>query len=119
MLSTISCILRSWLRKHGGFRDRMETDQLKRAVEGMYGGSARLAQSAPVEETHEGKAVWEGVVHIFDLEGHSTASKAYAWSSPIEGSDKRRSFAVLHRGPLKSPADAVQAAIVQEHQAKG
>jgi hypothetical protein len=40
--------------------------------------------------------VWESAVHIFDLEGHPTASRAYAWSSSIEGSDKRRFFAVLH-----------------------
>jgi hypothetical protein len=33
----------------------------------MHGGSARLAQSVPVRETFEGKTVWEGVVHVFDL----------------------------------------------------
>jgi hypothetical protein len=47
-----------------------------------------------------------------------TASRAYAWSSPIEGSDKRRFFAVLHQGPIKSPADAVRAAIVAERRQK-
>ena len=41
--------------------------------------------------------------------------KGSAWSSPIEGSDKRRFFAVLHMGAIKSPADAVRAAIVAEH----
>jgi len=34
---------------------------------------------------------------------------------PIEGSDKRRFFAVLHMGAIKSPRDAVRAAIVAEH----
>jgi hypothetical protein len=61
--------------------------------------------------------VWEGVVHVFDLEGHPKATRAYAWSSPIEGSTKRRFFAVLHMGPTKSPVDAVRAAIVAEHKA--
>jgi hypothetical protein len=42
--------------------------------------------------------VWEGMVHVFDLEGHPKATRAYAWSSPIEGSTKRRLFAVLHGG---------------------
>lgn len=55
------------------------------------------------------------VVQVFDLEGHPKATRAYAWSSPIEGSDKRRFFAVLHMGAIKSPADAVRAAIVAEH----
>jgi|HubBroStandDraft_6_1064221.scaffolds.fasta_scaffold214732_3 hypothetical protein len=46
--------------------------------------TATLAQSAPVLETFEGKPVWEGVVHVFDLAGHPTATRVYAWSSPIE-----------------------------------
>jgi hypothetical protein len=62
--------------------------------------------------------VWEGVVHVFDLEGHPTATRAYAWSSAIEGSDKRRYYAVLGIGPIKTPLDAVRAAIVMEHRQK-
>ena len=89
--------------------------QLREAIESQHGGAATLAQSVPIKETHAGVIVWEGVVHVFDLEGHPTASRAYAWSSPIEGSDKRRFFAVLHQGPVKSPLDAVRAAIVAEH----
>ena len=67
----------------------METDQLKDVVERKHGGSAQFARSVPVRETFEGKAVWEGMVHVFDLAGHPTATRAYAWSSPIEGSTKR------------------------------
>jgi len=92
----------------------VDADQLKNAVERMHGGKARLAQSVPVSETFGGNIVWEGVVHVFDLEGHPTAIRAYAWSSPIEGSDKRRFFAVLHQEPVTSPVKAVRAAIVQE-----
>ena len=76
---------------------------------------ARFAQSVPVKETYKGETVWEGVVHVFDLAGHPKATRAYAWSSPIERSSKRRFFAVLHMGAIKSPADAVRAAIVAEH----
>src|SRR5260370_5006107 len=89
-----------------------EVNQFREAVEGMHGGTATLAQSVPVRESFDGKPVWEGVVHVFDLAGHPTATRAYAWSSPIEGSDKRRFFAVLHQGPVTSPLDAVRAAIV-------
>ena len=89
--------------------------QLKEAIEAQHGGTATLAQSVPVLETFEDQPVWEGIVHVFELEGHPIATRAYAWSSPIEGSDKRRFFAVLHMGPVKSPQDAVRAAIVAEH----
>ena len=87
-------------------------DQLREAVERMHGGTAAVAQSVPVRETFEGKSVWEGVVQIFDLTGHPTATRAYAWSSPIEGSTKRRFFAVLHSARINSPLEAVRAAIV-------
>ena len=55
---------------------------------------------------------------MFDLAGGPEAARAYAWSSPIEGSDKRRFFAVLHQGPIKGPAEAVMAAIVAEHRSQ-
>ena len=93
----------------------VEADELKRAVEHLHGGTATLAQSVPVRETFEGKTVWVGVVHAFDLAGHPTATRAYAWSSPIEGSTKRRFFAVLHTDRINSPVEAVRAAIVAEH----
>ena len=92
--------------------------ELKRAVETQHGCTATLAQSVPVKETSEGKTVWEGVVHVFQIHGHPKASQAYAWSSPIEGSDKRRFFAVLHVPPVTSPVEAVRAAIVAEQRAK-
>src|SRR5437899_4550951 len=93
----------------------VEVDQLKQAVESMHGGAAQLSQSAPVRETFEGKTVWEGVAHVFDLTGHPTATRAYAWSSTIEGSTKRRFVAVLHTARINSPLEAVRAAIVAEH----
>jgi hypothetical protein len=93
----------------------VDARQLKEAIETQHGGTATLVQAVPVKETFESQAVWEGVVHVFDLEGHPKAARAYAWSSPIEGSTKRRFFAVLHMGPVKSPQDAVRVAIVAEH----
>src|SRR6185312_3506021 len=89
--------------------------ELRDAVEKTHGGTATLAQSVPVSETFEGKPVWEGVVHVFDLVGNHQATRAYAWCSPIEGSSKRRFFAVLHVPPIDSPVAAVRAAIMAEH----
>ena len=92
----------------------VEADQLKEAIERMHGGTATLAQSVPVRETFDGKPVWEGVVYVFALVGHAAATCAYAWSSPIERSTKRRFFAVLHTERINSPLEAVRAAIVAE-----
>jgi len=95
----------------------MEKGDLKTAVEAQHGGRAMHIDSVPVKETFQGQTVWEGVVEVFDLDGCPNATRVYAWSSPIEGSSKRRFFAVLHLGGIRSPADAVKAAIVAEARA--
>lgn len=90
---------------------------VKQAVEAQHGGTATLVQSVPVDERHDGNPVWQGVVHVFDLAGHPKASRAYAWSSERDDG-KRRFYAVLHMGPVTSPAEAVRAAIVAEQKAR-
>jgi hypothetical protein len=96
----------------------VDPNQLKQAIECQHGGTATFAQSVPVRENQHGLPAWEGVVHVFDLAGHAKATRAYAWTSAIEGSTKRRFFAVLHIGGIKSPLDAVRAAIVAEYRAR-
>ena len=97
---------------------KLDVDDLQRSIQTQHGGRATLAQTVPVNERFNGQPVWEGVVHVFDLEGHPKATRAFAWSSPIEGSTKRRFFAVLQLGAIQSPLDAVRAAIVAEHKSK-
>ena len=94
---------------------RLDVDDLQRSIQTQHGGRVTLAQTVPVNERFNGQPVWEGVVHVFDLEGHPKATRAFAWSSPIEGSTKRRFFAVLQLGAIQTPLDAVRAAIVAEH----
>ena len=80
----------------------------------MHGGIATLAQSVPVRETFRDHVVWEGVVYVFDLADHPTATRAYAWPFLAEGSDQLRIVAVLHTARINSPVEAVRAAIVAE-----
>ena len=82
-------------------------------------GTATHVQSVPVKEIFQGQTVWEGFVEVFDLEGNAKSTRGYAWSSPIEGSDKRWLFAILHPGGSRSRADAVNAAIMAEHRRAG
>jgi hypothetical protein len=95
----------------------VDEPQLRQAVEEMHNCTAEFVEAVPLSEEFAGAAVWQGVVHVFNLSGHPTARRAYAWSSPIAGSSKRRFFAVLHIPPVQSPVDAVRAAIVQEYRA--
>jgi hypothetical protein len=95
----------------------VDAAELRDAVERMHGCPAQLVDAVAVPEAFEGRPVWEGVVHVFDLQGHRSADRCYAWSSPVEGSDRRRFYAVLGVPPINSAADAVRAAIGAEHEA--
>jgi hypothetical protein len=87
---------------------------LQKAILDLHGCKATWVESVPIKEVFEGKTVWEGVVQVFDLEGHPTATRCYAWSHGLDNSKKRRFFAVLHQGVVDSPEKAVKAAIIGE-----
>ncbi len=92
--------------------------ELKKAVESQHGGFAHYVQSVPVSERHGDHMVWNGTVAVLDLKSSSSGcDRAYAWSYELEDG-KRRFFAVLHTGPIDSPAKAVRAAIVAEQRAE-
>jgi hypothetical protein len=93
----------------------VDPDQLREAVESQHGGRATLVQAVPVRDEFQGQTAWEGVVHVFDLEGVPLATRAYAWSTVIDvATQRRRFYAVLHAGPVRSPVDAVRAAVLAE-----
>jgi hypothetical protein len=96
----------------------VDADQLRDAVERMHGCPAQLVEAVAVAEAFEGRPVWQGVVHVFDLQGHRSADGCYAWSSSVEGSDRRRFYAVLGVPPINSAADAVRAAIVADRKGR-
>jgi len=75
----------------------VDPDQLKQAVEGLHNCKAKLSQA---------------------VEGHPRAKHAYAWSSAIEGSDKRKFYAVLDLPPITSPVEAVRASIASDYAQK-
>ena len=77
----------------------------------------KLREAVPVCEKFRGQVAWQGVVYVFNIDGHLNATICYAWSSTIESSTKRRFFAVLHIPPVTSPQEAVRAAIVAEYKA--
>jgi hypothetical protein len=93
-------------------------EELKKVVERLHNCTAQFIEAVPVSEVFQEKPVWQGTVFVFEIKGHPQATKCYAWSSPIEGSTKRRYFAVLHIPPVDSPEKAVRAAIVHDHKIK-
>jgi hypothetical protein len=88
-------------------------EELRDVIRRLHGAEATHVESVAVKETFKGQTVWEGSVEIFDLVGHPTASRAYAWAHDGKH-PKESSVAVLHVEPITSAAAAVRAAIVQE-----
>ena len=97
---------------------KKSSSDLREAIERLHNCRAQLRSTHNVKEKFEGQAVWEGVVSQFKIEGHPEADTCYAWSSPVEGSDRRKFYAVLHIPPVDSPEAAVRAAIVQDYRAR-
>jgi hypothetical protein len=88
-------------------------EELRDVIRRLHGAEATHVESVPVKEVFQGQTVWEGIVEVFDLVGHPTAHRVYAWAHhgkyPMESS-----VAVLHIAPITSPGAAVRAALVQE-----
>ena len=90
-------------------------DALKQSIEKLHGCEATLRGPEIVIERFEGSTVWEGLVHVFSIDGHESATVCYAWTMPTDESEKRRTCTVIGIPPINTPADAVRAAIVAIH----
>ena len=90
-------------------------EELQDVIRRLHGAEAKHVESVPVKETFKGQTVWEGVVEVFELTGHATAHRVYAWANDTDDQNNpRHHVTVLHLHPIKSAEDAVRAAIVQE-----
>jgi hypothetical protein len=90
-------------------------EELRDVIRRVHSAEATHIESVPVKEKFKGATVWEGIVEVFDLVGHPTAFRVYAWSHETDDpQNPRRHVTVLHSHPIKSAQDAVKAAIVQE-----
>jgi hypothetical protein len=90
-------------------------DELRDAIHELHGGKATHIVSVPVKDVFKGETVWDGIVEVFDLEGHPKANRAYAWIHDTGDPDKPfKHVAVLHVPPVVSPLTAVRAFIVRE-----
>jgi len=93
-------------------------EALQKAIFDLHKCKATWVESVPVKEVFEGETIWEGIVQVFDIQNHPTATCCYAWSHGLDNTKKRRFFAVLKIPPIDSPEKAVRAAIVQDHKRK-
>ncbi len=91
---------------------------LMKAFSDLHGCAlAHWVETVPVIESFDGRTIWEGEVEVFDLVGHPTAKRGYAWAyDKAKGSEI---VAVLELPPVISPRTAVQASIVGKLREQG
>lgn len=81
-------------------------DNIWKAVESAHQCWARHSKSVPVSEKFQGKTVWEGIVEVFEIDGHAKAKRCYAWSYNDGKGDQF--VTVLGLPPVTSPETAVK-----------
>jgi len=90
-------------------------EELRDVIRRHHEADSTHVASVPIKETFQGQTVWEGVVEVFDLIGHPTASRLYAWTHATDDPESpKRHVTVLHAESVTSPLLAVRAAIIQE-----
>ena len=55
--------------------------QLRRVIEAQHGAKSTFVKSIRVHKAATGD--WDGMVHVFDLNNHPKAKRAFAWSSRL------------------------------------
>ncbi|QIF01078.1 hypothetical protein [Roseimicrobium sp. ORNL1] len=86
-------------------------DNLGMAVRVAHGVEAHHEGSVRVHVVMDGTTIWEGYVEIYTLEGHPEASRAFAWGR--EDEEEVHFISVLNVAPIRTPTDAVRAAIAR------
>jgi hypothetical protein len=83
--------------------------ELKNAIRSTHGCESLHVESVPIKEIFEGETPWEGIVEVFELVGHQTAKRAYAWI--YRDGDQNKTMTVLGVLPADSPQSAVKIAL--------
>jgi hypothetical protein len=80
----------------------------ERAIRATHGAGSNLVARERVTERFKGETVWQGEVLVFELQGHPSAKRCYAWE--VDG----EVTAVLEEPPVHSARDAVRAALLAD-----
>jgi hypothetical protein len=91
----------------------MNYAKLQFAIKQMHACESDHVSTVPVRESFNGAIVWEGEVEVFRLRGHPDADTCYAWAYQ-DDNGRTQYTAVLKLPPVKTPQDAVRAAIVAQ-----
>ena len=90
---------------------------LRRVIRQMHHCDGTHSRSVRVQETFQGKTVWDGEVEVFDLADHPQANNCYAWGR-LGGKDQRTHYVtVLAIPPVTTALAAVKASMLADSKA--
>jgi hypothetical protein len=90
--------------------------RLQNAILRLNGCQSKYVETVTVSQpsvSFHQSAVWQGEVAVFEIYGHPTAGRAYAWSYTTDN-EETRYVVVLKIPPISSPETAVQAALAAQ-----
>ena len=90
------------------FLNDIERDECRLALRQLYGCDARFKTSVAIRIPVRGRTPWRGSVHIFDLFGHASATRAYAWPRRVNARTTIIHTAIHSEEGLASPEQAVR-----------
>ncbi len=77
----------------------------QRAILAAHGCITRHLKAVGVRTVSKGLVTWDGVVDVYEIEGHQEAQRCYAWSYVEDRQIK--TVTVLEIPPMDSPETAV------------
>ena len=88
----------------------IERDECRLALRQLYGCDARFNATVAVSIPVRGRAPWRGSVHVFDISGHPSATRGYAWPRRVNA---RTTIihTVLESDKVAAPEQAVRTAL--------
>lgn len=88
-----------------------EEKEFQEAIFATHGCEAIHVDSVRVREVFRDETAWSGFVEVFDIAGHATAKRCYAWRY-LDGTQWRYTT-VLAMPPVDSPEAAVKVAVAK------
>jgi hypothetical protein len=89
---------------------REHIEKLQSVILRRHACQASWSESLPVHDVFRGQTIWQGIVEVFQLSGHPTARKAYAWLDQDGENDTTEMVeTILEIPPVDSPLSAVWA----------
>jgi hypothetical protein len=77
----------------------------------MHGVQSMHIDSVRVTQILDDDTVWDGIIEVFEMNGHPKAPIVYAWAQNTSKPGKSKMFfAVLHLDQVDSPEAAVKTA---------